>query len=254
MFALERQKKILELLKTDGAVWVSKLAVALDVTEETVRRDLEKLEKQSSLKRTHGGAVPADEGTYELSLEIRKHTNVEAKKKLAGIALKFVDPGDTIFLDASTTTFFMAKEIKNMHNVTVITNSLRIIAELEGAENIKVIAIGGIVSQNQSFVGSNAENSISENYFASKMFFSSKGIEENIGLMESNEGECGIKRKMIKNSTKHFYICDKSKIGKIGFEKLADFDTVDYFITDAELDKSLKNKFDELGIEIIKED
>ena len=59
---------------------------------------------------------------------------------------------------------------------------------------------------------------------------------------------------MIKNSTKHFYICDKSKIGKIGFEKLADFDTLDYFITDAELDKSLKNKFDELGIEIIKED
>lgn len=254
MFALERQKKILEMLKTDGAVWVSKLAVALDVTEETVRRDLEKLEKQSSLKRTHGGAVPADESTYELSLEVRKHTNVEAKKKLAGIALGFVDPGDTIFLDASTTTFFMAKEIKKMNNVTVITNSLRIIAELEGAENIKVIAIGGIVSHNQSFVGSFAENSITENYFASKMFFSSKGIAENIGLMESNEGECGIKRRMIKNAGKRFYICDKSKLGKIGFEKLADFDVIDYFITDAELDKSLKLRFDELGIEIIKEE
>lgn len=251
MFALERQKRILDLLSTSGAVWVSKLAVELGVTEETVRRDLEKLEKQSALIRTHGGAVPVDESTYELSLEERKHTNTDAKQRLAKIAAQYIVPGDTIFLDASTTTFYIAKEIKNMRNVTVITNSLRVIAELDGSEGVKAIAVGGILSQNQSFVGSLAENNVSQNYFASKMFFSSKGIMDNIGIMESNEQECGIKKKMLANSSKKYYICDRSKIGRIGFEKLCDFDTINCFITDCEIGNGLKDKFDELKIEII---
>ena len=81
MFALERQKRILELLSENGAVWVSRLSGELGVTEETVRRDLEKLEKQEMLMRTHGGAVPIDDSTYEMSLEKRKTTNVDIKMK-----------------------------------------------------------------------------------------------------------------------------------------------------------------------------
>ena len=83
MLALERQKKILEFLNSDGVVSVNRLSLELGVTEETVRRDLEKLEKQEALRRTHGGAVPIDGGTYEISLEKRKHINVDAKMKLA---------------------------------------------------------------------------------------------------------------------------------------------------------------------------
>ncbi len=252
MFALERQMRIAELLKAEGAVGVGKLSVELGVTEETVRRDLEKLESQGLLRRTHGGAVPVEENTYELSLEERKNKNVEEKKKLAKIAAGFVSPGNTIFLDASTTTFYMAKEIKNMKNVTVITNSIRVISELVDSAGIKLIAVGGIVSQNQSFVGNLAENIIKENYFASKVFFSSKGIVTDAGIMESNEQELGIKRQMIDNASKRFYICDKSKIGNIGFGKLADFSEIDYFITDGEVSEELKEKFDELNIEIIK--
>ena len=126
MFALERQKKILEILSADGAVSVSRLSLELGVTEETVRRDLEKLEKQEFLKRTHGGAVAVDENTNEMSLEKRKSTNVEAKQKIAKLAATQVNEGDTIFLDASTTTFFMARELKSMRNITIITNSLRV--------------------------------------------------------------------------------------------------------------------------------
>ena len=252
MFAVERQMRITELLKKEGVVGVSKLALEFKVTEETIRRDLEKLEAQGLLMRTHGGALPVEENNYELSLEERKNKNVEEKQKLAKLAAQYISPGNTIFLDASTTTFYMAKEIKKMNNVTVITNSLRVISELIGVDGIKVIAVGGIVSQNQSFVGSFAENVIGENFYASKMFFSSKGIVENAGIMESNEQECGIKRQMLKNSSKKFYICDKTKIGNVGFAKLAEFGEIDYFITDGELSEDLKNKFDELNIEIIK--
>ena len=251
MFALERQKKILEILDAEGSVQVSKLSALLDVTEETVRRDLEKLEKQECLTRTHGGAIPIDESSYELSLEKRKHTNSEIKERLALEAVKHVASGDTIFLDASTTTFYMAKELKKMKNVTVITNSIRIINELSGIEGIKVIAVGGIVSDNQSFVGSLAENSISENYVANKMFFSSKGITADAGILESNEKECGIKQKMLENSGKKFYLCDNSKIGKIGFVKLASFDEIDYFICDKEVSEKLSEKLTDSNVKIL---
>ncbi len=252
MFALERQKMIIDLLNQTGAVSVSRLSEEMGVTEETVRRDLEKLEKQELLRRTHGGALPIDDSSNELSLNKRKSTNVEAKQALAKIAADMVATGDTIFLDASTTTFYMAQEIKRMKQaVTVITNSLRVISELSDCESVKLIGIGGLVGSNQSFVGRFAENCIEKNYFANKMFFSGKGIVRNSGVLESNEQECAIKQQMIKNSTKHYFICDKSKIGRIGFIKLADIEKLDGIITDAKIDKEWKAELDEAGVELI---
>ena len=143
MFAVERQKKIMELLESEGAVWVNKLSAELKVTEETVRRDLEKLEKQEMLLRTHGGAVPFAQSNNELSLEKRKKINTDIKVKLAKEAVKNILSGDTIFLDASTTTFYIAKEIKDIKNITVVTNSLRVINELAGKADINVIALVG---------------------------------------------------------------------------------------------------------------
>ncbi|MBR5613710.1 MAG: DeoR/GlpR transcriptional regulator [Clostridia bacterium] len=252
MFALERQKKILEILAAEGAVSVSRLSGELNVTEETVRRDLEKLEKQEQLRRTHGGAVPMDESTYEASLEKRKTINVEAKKRMAAMAAKQVAEGDTIFLDASTTTFFMAKELKAMRNITVITNSLRVVVELENSEFIKVISVGGVLSNNQSFVGTLAEKSIAENFVATKMFFSSKGVTAESGILESNEQECGIKQKMLKNSRYKYYLCDKSKMGSVGFVKLAPIESINFLITDTDAEGELKAKLDEAEVKIIK--
>ncbi len=254
MFALERQKKILEILAVEGAVSVNRLSNELSVTEETVRRDLEKLEAQALLRRTHGGAVSVDESTYEASLEKRKTINIESKKLMAAMAVKQVAEGDTIFLDASTTTFFMAKELRKMRNITVITNSLRVVAELEGCETVKVISVGGVLSANQSFVGTLAEKSISENYVATKMFFSSKGITPEAGILESNEQECGIKQKMLKNSRHKYYLCDKSKMGSVGFVKLAPIEEIDFLITDCEPDGELLEKFNEFEVCILKAD
>lgn len=251
MLAIERHKKILEILATEGVVMVSKLSVQLGVTEETVRRDLEKLEAKEMLRRTHGGALPMDEGSYEYSLEKRKVLNVEAKQALAKKAVQHIAMGDSVFLDASTTTFYMAKELKNMKNITVITNSIRVINELAGIEGIKVIAIGGMVSNNQSFVGSMAENYITE-YFADKMFFSSKGIGDNSVILEGNEQECYIKQTMIKNSRLRYYLCDKSKIGRVGYMRLTSFENISHLVTDAEIDGTLKETLNEYNVEIIK--
>lgn len=251
MFAVERQKRIIEALKQDGAVWVSKLSQELGVTEETVRRDLEKLEKQEALVRTHGGAIPIDESNQEMSLEKRKHLNANAKEKLAKEAVKHILPGDTVFLDASTTTFYIARELKNMKDVTVVTNSIRVISELAGLSNLKVISVGGFVSNNQSLVGTIACNYINDNCYANKVFFSSRGVTLSGGILDSNEQEWAIKQAMIKNSDTVFYICDKSKIGRIGFAKLIDFEDVDYFISEKNFDSNIEKQLNDIGVNVI---
>ncbi len=251
MFALERQKIILEKLNLDGAVWVSKLSTELGVTEETIRRDLEKLENQEVLVRTHGGAVPITDSSYEVSLEKRKQTNLIAKEKLAKAAAEHILPGDTIFLDSSTTTFYIAKEIKKIKNVTVISNSLRVINELSNVENIKTIGVGGVVSNNQSTVGYLAENSIRNNFYAVKFFFSSKGVSPEAGILESNDQECAIKKQMLANSNEKYYLCDASKIGRVGFYKLTPIEQINYFITEAKLDNSYTDIFNEYDIKYI---
>ena len=250
MFAVERQKKILETLASEGAVWVSRLASQLGVTEETVRRDLEKLEKQESLVRTHGGAIPVMESNREMSLEKRKYLNTEAKERLAHEAASFVVPGDTVFLDASTTTFYMARSLKHTHDITVVTNSLRVINELAGINGLRVIGIGGYAGNNQSFVGSLAARYIEENFFANKVFFSSRGVTKSGGVLDSNEAECGIKKCMIKNSDEKYYLCDRSKIGRVGFAKLADFSELNYFITEKELDSEIRDALADCKVEI----
>lgn len=253
MFAPERQKLIIELLNKAGSVSVSRLSEEMGVTEETVRRDLEKLEGKELLRRTHGGALPIEESSNELSLNKRKLTNVESKKVLAEAAVAIIATGDTIFLDASTTTFFMAQEIKRMKRaMTVITNSLRVVTELSDCDSVKLIGIGGLVSNNQSFVGRFAENCIAENYFADKMFFSGKGLVRDSGILESNEQECAIKQQMMKNSNEHYYLCDKSKVGRVGFIKLADAESVTGIVTDAEIDGEWAAELEEAGVKIIK--
>lgn len=251
MFALERQKRILEQLKENGAVTVSKLSTELGVTEETIRRDLEKLEKQEALLRTHGGAIPIDENKKEVSLERRKKINTDVKEKLAKEAAKFITPGDTVFIDASTTTFFMAEELKSFHGITVITNSLRVANSLSGLPDLKLIVVGGMVSMNQSLVGSMAENNIQKHYFVNKMFFSSRGISP-AGILESNEQECFIKQSMMQNATEKFYLCDKSKFGRVGFMKLAKLEEIQYVITeDGAVDEELQATLDEYKVNVV---
>ena len=107
-----------------------------------------------------------------------------------------------------------------------------------------------MVSNNQSFVGAMAENYVSD-YFADKMFFSSKGIGDNSIVLEGNEQECCIKQKMIKNSRIRYYLCDKSKIGRVGYMRLTSFENIAYFVTDAEVGGTLKSTLDEYNVEII---
>ena len=232
MFALERRKRILELLNQNGSVLVNDLSRDMDVTVETIRRDLEKLEQMEQLTRTHGGAVPYGEATLDLSLEKRRGLNIEGKIEIARKAVNHIRPGDTIFLDGSTTSYYLSKQLKDMKNITVITNNLQILEELSTCEKIKVISIGGVLDvNNQSFVGEVAVDNINKNFCANKMFFSSKGMTMKQGVLESNDVEFQIKRAMLNNAMSKFLLLDKSKFEKVGFIKLSNFsDSNPFFI------------------------
>ncbi len=251
MFAIERQQKILELLKENGAVSVSKLSSEFAVAEETVRRDLEKLEKQEKLIRTHGGAVPLDENKHEPSIEKRRKINVEGKEKVAQAASELIFPGDTIFLDASTTTYFIARELRKMKNVTIITNSLQSMEELASNRDLKVIGTGGMMGENRSFIGALAENSVREKYVADKMFFSSRGVTAELGVLDSNEQECAMKKCMMQNSCRKIYVCEHTKINRIGFAKLAAFEEIDTFVTEKPIDPEWHKRLEEMGVQVI---
>ena len=176
----------------------------------------------------------------------------EVKEQLASEAIKYIVPGDTIFLDASTTTFYLAKELKSLKNVTVITNSLRVIQELSDCPDLKVIAVGGHVSNNQSLVGNLAEQNISHYFFADKMFFSSRGLSKSGGILESNEQEFSIKAKMLKNSKEKFYLCDNSKLERIDFAKLAQLEEIDTVISNGEFDDEWCKLFEESNVTLVK--
>ena len=234
MLAVERRKAILEKIKNDGNATVSDLSAQFEVTEETVRRDLQELEKRGLVLRIHGGAVPFDEGLPDLSADVRETVNTEGKKAIAKEAARYIKSGDTIFLDASTTVMFLAREIKNLTDITIITNSLRVINELSLCEGIKLICTGGtFYENNKSFVGISAQNTIKE-FYAEKCFVSCAGVTPDGGMLDSREEEGILKKLMFQNSNSVILLCDKTKIGRIRTYKIAPLSRADMIITDIE--------------------
>lgn len=252
MLAVERRKKISQIISENGSVLVTELSRLFEVTEETIRRDLEKLEKLGILVRTYGGATLVESNVSEVPIDKRQVINSTVKDAIAREAAKLVKEGETIFMDASTSVFFLARYIKDMKNLTVITNSNKVVIELADGENIKVVCVGGLLRKNNmSFVGKTTENTILENYFASKVFTSCQGVTLNHGFTDQNEQEAEVKKAMIKCSDNVVMLCDHTKLGNLTYTKLADLSRINYFITDSKLDDEWQQVFQDKDIEVI---
>ena len=238
MLAVERRTEIEKLINERKRVLVPELAKLFDVTTETIRADLLKLEKQGVLVRTYGGATLAGNSGTELGFSERDTVNYEGKQRIGHKAAELIRNGDTIFLDASTSALHLARCIKGKSSLTVITNSNRIVTELGSCEHINVISTGGELNhRNMSYSGRCAEKNIRENYFANKFFFSCKGVTLTRGLVDSLEAEAEIKKAMMANSELNIFLCDQNKLGKLGVNRIAPITDVDYVISDIQLDE-----------------
>lgn len=252
MLAVERRSNIEQMINENGTVLVTELAKKFDVTAETIRADLLKLEKQGVLIRTYGGATLVESSPNELPIAERDVVNYEEKQRIGKRAAQMIRNGETIFLDASTSAWHLARNIKDKKGITVITNASKIVYELAECDGIHVVQIGGeLNSKNMSYVGRIAEHTIRENYFANKIFFSCKGVTLNRGLVDSSEGEAEIKKTMIKNSETVIFLCDHNKLGRLGVPSVSGLDSLDFFITDVKLSEEWTERLEEADVNII---
>ena len=233
MLAIERRKQIIHLIESNYSVLVPELSKRFSVTEETIRRDLEKLEKENLLKRTHGGAVLKESTTDDLPFSLRKITDIDKKKQIGALGAELVNDGDTILLDSSSTALQIAGFLKSKKDITVITNSINVVLELSAVKDIQIISTGGILRQySASFVGAWAQQMVS-NYNVDKAFLSCKGIDIAKGITESNELEAEVKKIMVESSQQTILAVDSTKFDQISFVKLLPFSAVHTLITDA---------------------
>ncbi len=252
LLAEERKDTIIQMLEEEGSVKVSKLTKLFDVSIETIRRDLESLEKEGLLKRVYGGAVLKKNEVQKLNYINREKEFINEKREIAKIAIKYIEDGQSIALNDSTTNIEIARELKNnFKELTVITNSLMIANELDDAESFTVILAGGILnSKERAFFGELPKKLLS-NFIADKAFISVGGVSLIRGITDFMPEEVQIEKGLIEISQETIILADSSKMDKISLIKLEDIHEVNLIITDSKLDSKILNNYLKNGIEIV---
>ncbi len=228
----DRLESIREIVRTENKVIVSDLSKRFGVTEETIRRDLEKLEDEGVITRTYGGAVlNPDENVKRVSFIRRAMTNTKEKRAMARIAASLVPDKASIAADASSTVMEVIRLLSNRSDLLVITFSTNILHEMESAE-IGVMSTGGVFNkQSLSLQGAIACNTIGS-YHTDIAFVSCKGLHLDEGALDTDDAEAELKRLMISRSQKAVLLADHTKFGRMAFSKLFDIDKVSTVITD----------------------
>ena len=236
MLAIERKNEILNKLRTDQRVLVSELAAHYQVTEETIRRDLDKLEKEGFATKTYGGAILGNSTKTDLSHAIRSKTNVEYKNSIGDLVCSLVDDGDHLMIDDSSTALYAAKKLREKKNLTIITNSVELVVELATVEGWTILLTGGrLKAESLALVGGQCEKYLGS-YHVDKVLFSCKGIDREAGITDSNEFHAQAKQAMIRAAKTRILVVDSSKFDKISFVDIAAFDGIDTVVTNAKPD------------------
>lgn len=251
MLAIERRNAILSKLYLEGKVIVSQLSSEFNVTEETIRRDLEKLDNDGLAKKTYGGAVLVQNFSTDLPHSVRKRANVEAKQKVAEKISGIFRDGDCIMLDASSTALMVLKYIKNLKNITLITNSVEALIELSDKDDWNVFSTGGKLKRGSlSLVGPSAEKTIRA-FHVDYAVCSSKGIDISRGITDSNEKDSEIKQAIFDSAETKILVIDSSKFDKISLIKVGNITDVDIIATDKEPDANWAEYLKSKNIDLI---
>ena len=235
---ISQEKKILEILETQQYASVEELSAVLCVSTSTIRRSLEILQQKGLVTRTHGGVKINSDNNFSPSFTFRIHQNTFEKKKIALSAIKLIKNGDIIFLDGSTSAFYIAEYLKEFENIRVITNGIDTLSLLS-KNHILAYSTGGQVSaENPSvLVGRYAEDMIS-NFHADIAFFSAQAMDNDGEIYDCFEDEIFLRRTMIKNAKTKVFLCDNTKVGKTSSYHLCSLKDVDYIASNLSLPNS----------------
>ena len=231
MLAIERKNEILAKLRAEQRVLVSELALHYNVTEEAIRRDLDKLEKEGYATKTYGGAIWGNSTKTDLSYTIRNKTNVEAKNAIATLVCDLVEDGDHLMIDDSSTSLYSAKKLREKKALTVITNSVELVVELSGVEGWTIMLTGGrLKPESLALVGGQTQQSLAM-FHVDKVIMSCKGIDLDAGVTDSSEFHSQTKQSMLRAAKKRILALDGSKFDKISFVNIAPLTAYDAVVT-----------------------
>jgi len=232
----QRQQKIVEYVEKVGIAATAELAQMFGVSEFTIRRDIDYLAQSRLLAKVKGGAQRIETPTQfsEARLPNRLQINLKQKEKIAAKAIEFIHPGDTIFLDGSSTITCLARAIaQSCHNITVVTNSILIALELSEAPDINLIGLGGIFDRETfSYVGFDADMPAEPFYHVEKAFFSCAGFVPASGTFENAHFNRSTKRLVAQRADKVFLLIDSTKFSRHALVRVLNTDQIDTIITD----------------------
>jgi DeoR/GlpR family transcriptional regulator of sugar metabolism len=231
MLAIERQKMILSKLQINQTALVSDLSREFNVTPETIRRDLEKLEKRGLIRKTYGGAVYGREMNMDLPSSAQNEANRAETLHIAEKVAEQIDDGDTLMLDASPISLSTALLLKQKKDLTVVTNSVEILMSFAFLSNIKAICAGGVLQPNGYALYGSATEQALNGFHVDKAIISCTAIHRDYGLTADDELEAGIKNIMAKAARKVIVAADSSQFDKIAFTHFFDLPYVHMLIT-----------------------
>ena len=251
MYAEERQQHILDRARAAGRVEVNALAEDLDVTPETVRRDLIILERHGVLRRVHGGAIPVERLGFEPGVEARSERFVAEKERIAKAAVAHLPDEGTVLLDAGTTTLRLAEQLPRDRELTIVTNSLEIAASVATHPNFSLYLLGGRVrGRTLAAVGSWVIDAL-QDVFVDVAFLGTNGLSVERGLTTPDQSEAAAKRAMINAARRSVVLTDHTKIGVDHFSRFADLSDIAAVITDNGLDPETASEIEALGPEVV---
>ena len=246
----ERRRLIVEMLHREGRVLVTSLARHFRTSQITIRKDLEVLDNQGLIQRTHGGALPLQSGALlDPTLREKENQHREEKIRIAMAAAKMVEEGQSVLLDSGTTTTAIARALKDIKKLVIITNAINIAAEVAGT-NIEVILTGGVLRKNSfSLVGPVAEESLRQ-LSADILFLGVDGFDVQYGLSTPNLLEAKVNRVMVEVAKRTVAACDSSKFGRRSLSLIAPPQALHEVITDRGAPKSDVKMLKKAGIEV----
>ena len=246
----DRQKRIERLLQESGVVKVTDLSALLGVSEITIRRDLDTLEKNGNLERTHGGAVYNQRMRLEPRYAQKDAIHREEKEAIGRAAAKLVEAGDTLLINSGSTTKQVIRSLK-ISKARIITSNLGAVIEAQESE-MELILIGGLLrSQSNSLVGSLATLSLQQVY-GSKAFIGVDGLTVKYGLTTPILEEAEIAREMIRRTPGPvIVVADSSKLSVVSNFMTAPIDQVDMLVTDQGINNELREELEKIGIKVI---
>lgn len=249
--AAVRLDRIRELLRSEECVSIVQLAELFGVSEMTARRDLAKLEDEGQIKRTHGGAMAAERMIFEFDFRARRQTHRKEKRAIAREALKFVQPGHRIIIDNGTTTLELAHLLRDYENVTVVTPSLAVASELQFANGVETILLGGAIRRGSpDLTGALTEHGL--DLFAVDTAFQGAdalGIDGAVYNVDMRLAK--VDKKMRSRAERTFFLADSSKIGTTALAQSGRVQDGDALITDDRIDPHVRQRLEHEGATVI---